>query len=821
MIEQDIPYVWADRFGLAPAPLFEEDEMEIAGLHKVLLDGGYGSFALSICKEQIWKNELPSSWSWSCNLPHHVTITDQEVAIVRWDKESPEQFSRSSIEKQLDAFYDYLSSDRINSNKTIVNYMIWVFRRIRSLVFNAGISDNLSIDAFLSFLDITIERSNDPSLEGAHNSIILEKDKDILESLDKYGVEELFQDITKRHSKNTPIKCIPILAVRHAGSAIFQEAHLELFRAPAKDLFGSVGPVVTGNLPQGGANFTPAALARSITEQAINTLLTNSTRDNLIVLDPACGSGIFLHEVLRTLRRTTFHGHLTLIGRDISAPAVSMTRFVLKNAVKDWMPPGGCKLDLEQRDSLEETFPPADLILMNPPFISWSVLTKGQREQMLEVLGHRLRGRADYSMAFVTRAIESLRPNGVLGTLFPGSLLNLLSANKWREDILEKMDLRFIGSIGDYGLFSHAQVQVAAAIFSRPITGLEQPKNIKVLISGNNAEATGNALRALRYAQPIEKNLNRDDQWQVFDMNAAKFRAGQTWRLMSDRMERAINEMLVSGRAVRVKDIFTIHQGILTGLNAVFLLRENELQELPKKERKWFRPALMNEDISTGRVSQTHFLFYPYNREGLAISSEKELIQHLPTYFDRYLFPNKKRLEQRANIVRGNRRDWRGLSEKRTWTFDSSPHLISKYFGGPGSFTVNFNQKYNVVQGYAWFPNSDFVDQLEGFGRNDIDVSLEFYLSAYSSIFNSNTFCKFLSVYSSHVAGGQFNFSPRFVLEIPIPNVLQLSRNESDGSVISQLANLALSERISDWEWHSQINQLTAGLYNIGIFSPI
>src|SRR6478672_4114048 len=45
--------------------------------------------------------------------------------------------------------------------------------------------------------------------------------------------------------------------------------------------------------------------------------------------DPACGSGIFLCEVLRALERHNYQGHVDLIGLDVSATAIAMERFAL------------------------------------------------------------------------------------------------------------------------------------------------------------------------------------------------------------------------------------------------------------------------------------------------------------------------------------------------------------------------------------------------------------------------------------------------------------------------------------------------------------
>ena len=69
--------------------------------------------------------------------------------------------------------------------------------------------------------------------------------------------------------------------------------------------------------------------------------------------------------------------------------------------------------------------PKVDVVLINPPFISWVAMSSTQQNQMRSILEADLSGRGDFSMAFVTKAMGSLVPDGVLGTLVPSSLLNL------------------------------------------------------------------------------------------------------------------------------------------------------------------------------------------------------------------------------------------------------------------------------------------------------------------------------------------------------------------------------------------------------------
>ena len=680
MTAQELASCWAARFGLALTPLFEENEASHPGSHSVLLDGGYSSFVLSVSEERIWKDRTVADWSWSSNLPHHVTVTDQEVAVIRWDKRIPEVLTRTSVEREIEHFYGYLTTDRVRSRQRVVEHMMTIFRRVRSLVADSRIDDERSVDAYLAFLGHAIARSRRSNHMDQQERSTHPEGEEVLRSLSSSGVEALFNDVTTRLPSELQLALIPSLAVRHAGSEIFQEAHFELLRAGRPDLFGYVGPAESKQVTRGGAHFTPPALARSIVEQSLRQLPDIAKRKRLVILDPACGSGAFLHEALRTLRRTDFRGQLVIAGRDISQPAVSMAKFALDHAITDWSPAGGCEIDIQQGDSLVAMPTKADVVLMNPPFVAWPALTSQQRQQMQDVLDRRLRGRGDLSMAFVTRALESLASGGVLGTLLPGSLLTLHAADKWREDLLDQADLRFIASLGDFGLFTYAHIQVAAAVFVKPKSDRDRRETIEVLVTANDPEATGNALRTLRRVNYFPMESPSDNSWRMFHTTGEKLRRRANWRLTSPQTEEMLSRLVDVGGAVPIGDLFDVRQGVRTGSNSVFLLTTNQVEELPYKERKWFRPAIMNESIKSGRIETRHRVFYPYNQEGLAITGEVELVKLLPVYFERYLQPERSRLEKRATVVRGNREDWWGLSERRAWALDPSPRLVSKYF---------------------------------------------------------------------------------------------------------------------------------------------
>ena len=375
MSTEELSGRWAGRFGLAQVPLFEQGEVGVGGRHHVLLDGGYGSFALSESEDRIWQRETSAEWSWSSNVPHHVTATSKEVAVVRWDKGDEELFTRTSVERQLGTFYDYLVKDRVQSNRRVVDYMVTLFRRVRSLVADAGMEDGRSVDAYLGILsEAMIRRAAADGAAGGTPGFGVPADDhtDVLKELSDRGVGRVLDYVEHPWmGGNPPLRIHPVLAVRHAGSEVFQEAHFELVRASGPDLFGDVEPAERSRITRGGAHFTPPALARSLVERTLREVEDLHGRRELVVLDPACGSGAFLHEALRTLRRLGYGGSVRLIGWDNSPAAVSMARFVLRNALSDWQPEGGGGIELRVVDSLSVPLPTADVVLMNPPFVSW------------------------------------------------------------------------------------------------------------------------------------------------------------------------------------------------------------------------------------------------------------------------------------------------------------------------------------------------------------------------------------------------------------------------------------------------------------------
>jgi SAM-dependent methyltransferase len=817
---------WAETFGLAPVPLFANEAVG-GDVHTVLLDGGFGSFALSTTEERLWREPKSYEWAWSSGLPHHVTVTDTEVAVVRWDNAEAEQFSRRSVEARLDAFYGYLTSDRIQSSRRVVDHLIDSFRRIRSLVDQTGLGDEHSVEAFLFALQLGMERSGRPLVVGSDRS-------GFASILPAGPLDSVIDGMMNGPGPMSALRLHPDLAIRHAGSEIFQEAHFSLTSASTSDLFDWVGPATAKRETRGSAHFTPPALARSIVEQTLEGIGGLQSRKSLVIYDPACGSGSFLYEALRTLRRLQFAGRLRIVGRDVSTAAISMARFTLALATADWTPGGGIETDLQVADFLTTEPAQADVILMNPPFMSWTAMSSAQRDQVRELMGNQLKGRADLSMVFVSRALRCLRPGGVLGVLIPSSLLSLLSAERWRDAITSDADIRLIASLGDYGLFRHAMVQVAALVLSLKDGAHQRPETSLAIITSNAADATGDALRAVRRGERLAgggtvTSRSGEAGWRAFEVPAEPFGRLPTWRLVAPEAASALERLKAIGVTRPMREVFDVYQGVRTGDNESFIVSGELLGKLPVAERRYFRPAAMGDNIIDGRLIVSEFVFYPYDENGLLIRTEADLQRAVPKFLRMVLSMRRQRLLARSDIRRSGREDWWGLSQRREWGTSSKPRIVSKYFGKEGSFAVDEKAEYVVVQGFAWFPlwpdPNDIGAPFDADDEDDDDtgssVTTKDLLAAYGAIFNSEPFQRILLLFSAYVGGGQADLSPRFVNEVPIPDLPAMAGDDANGHRIARLIALGRIMRPEDHEWRQKVSRAVIELYGVEIFERI
>ena len=802
------PFDWSKRFGLALSPMFEREDVVQPGDHHVLLNGGYGSFGLSVTNESLSLDDI-AAWAWSSDLPHHVAVDSSTVSVVRWDAiDEAEAYTINHVLGNLDAFYEFLCKDRLRSNRNVVRHLVNLFGRIRTLAAHSGLSDDRSIDAFVVVLGRMLSGENaslDPTEFGLPDDAMT-----LLAQLDSDTLHNAIEEFSTAPVAIQGLSLYPSLAIRHAGGQIFQEAHFDLVRAPPPDMFGHIDPAVAARNTRGGIHFTPPALARSIVDFTLSQFEDLGARPSLRICDPACGSGAFLHELLRGLRRVGYDGSLHITGYDISAPAVAMARFTLSVALRDWRPKSGVKLTLNVQDSLElDNLPHSDIIVMNPPFVSSIAQTQKQKSQLRNIVGSEPGSRGDYSMAFITKALKHLTNGGVLGTLFPANLLTHKSTMHWRYSLASNGEVRLLARIGDFGLFSQAMVHVACLVVQNSPAG---QSDFTALVTDNVQHTTVNALRELRKASGRPPMVPRiDSQWKLFAVPPSALKS-RSWRILTPQ-QRELLDALAVAQTPTVGALFDISQGVQTGARKVFILDGAQINQLPRKERKFFRKVLMTDSIRNGKIVRVYYLFFPHNERGPLFQNEEDLAKAAQVFYNSVLKPNEHQLRQRASIVRSKRPDWWGLMRPRATSFESLPRIISKFFGTEGSFVFDGNAEYLPSTAHMWMPK--FGGELREEMESVDEAILKDVLRAYTALFNSRAFIRLVSFSSVIIAGGQYDLSKRFISDIYIPDlwdgVSQATQSENVKFLWQATEQIEGGEHVS----MEDIDQRVAQLYGV------
>jgi hypothetical protein len=507
-----------------------------------------------------------------------------------------------------------------------------------------------------------------------------------------------------------------------------------------------------------------------------------------------------------------------------------MARFTLKLALRDWAPAGGAVLDLAIGDSLAApAFPAADLTVMNPPFISVIAQTTEQKAQLRAVIGDKAGSRGDYSMAFVTRALEALAERGAMGTLFPANLLTHEAATPWRERLASEGDLRLLASIGDFGLFSQALVHVACAVIAKG----PPRREFTALVTGNEPDATGDALRELRKTHGEPPAIAAGDrQWKLFGIDSSVLHRKLPWRILTPQ-QRGLLDALEAAQTPTIGRLFDVAQGVQTGNLKVFLLDDENFRRLglSPKEKRYFRDALMTDSIENGQILKRYHLFFPHGRDGPLFADEAAVAAAVPTYYRTMLKPNEALLKARVSIVRAKRTDWWGLMHPRTGTFalDNRPRIVSKFFGAEGSFALDAEARYLPSTGHVWTPKRDIPAARQNEGE-DTDIAEEIdegvceaasleVMRAYVALLNSRVFMRLVSFRSVTIAGGQFDLSSRFLAPVFIPDLWEKADDPFLGGHVRRLARVTLGAERGEPVYAGDVDRIVAELYGVPEFA--
>lgn len=751
---------WRERLGFLPVPLRSIDDKE----RFVLLNGPKGNFCLDITDAS---SEDARAVAWSTDTGYFVSLSETKVHAWRWDQFAPSEFTAQIFWEHLERFPLLLEREAPSRERSIVAHFMRGYRSLRSGITQLDESSN-ALNAFLALLVKLYAMDTNESDIGDLARLQtpeVNAGRTMLDAMNERDLEHIIHDM-KSGLASEAIAPRMQLVFRHAAGRLFQEAHYLAEVSPQGTLYGPDPIVIRGKGSATGAYFTPTSLVRAIVERTF--AIAPPTGDVVTVFDPACGGAEFLREALRTLGLKGFQGKVRLIGWDVSPSACAMARFALACETHEF--PGDVEVSIELTDSLTKAWPSdVSYILTNPPFQSWRDMKPSLQDIVRNALGDLQKGRPDLASVFLLHAARSVAADGAVGFVLPASILDGTSAAPIRRVVSDLVSPAFIARLGNHQIFESVTVDTAVFIGvgdDRAVAG----RPPVILWSDRMPGSSDRGFRELRRQHTdgrVAPPVIDKEHFSVYAPDDSR-RAADNWTVRPYKASQLLTRTGVSP----VEKLFSVNQGVLTGLNAAFVVPNHFVAHLPKGERQYFRPALMNDSIVDGQLFDQYRVFYPYGDELEPITSEKMLKEIVPRFYEKHLVGYRDALKQRSGDMA---RRWWELTRPRNQQFTKTPKLVSKYFGRRGAFAFDYTGEYVVVQGYLWMPKKTKLHfENPGIGH------------AYVALLSSALVDDLLAAVSNSMAGGQWNLSARFVKNLPIPDLASVQ----DSSLVEALSEL-------------------------------
>lgn len=369
---------------------------------------------------------------------------------------------------------------------------------------------------------------------------------------------------------------------------------------------------------------TPAHLVDTMVEKLFRV---RKPRANEWLLDPGCGTGVFIQGVLRWCHRHC-HDIPNMVGIDSDPVLLEGARRSLSHVAS---------VTLLHEDFLSPSPKRYDYIIGNPPYVPITGLTTSERTIYRKHYVTAV-GRFDLYLLFFEQALRLLKQEGRLVFVTPEKFLYVQTAAPLRRE------------------FTKARVEEIELIDESSFGGFTTYPTITTVVKGSPASDT---TVKLREGTTRQVSLNT---------------TGMSWLS-------SINRTTDNGHAYVLADAFTrISCGVATGADGVYVLRD---VDLPESLRSFAKPSLSGRKITIGgAINTSHSLLLPYTADG-ALIPEQDL-----GALGEYLRESNRhaRLLRRTCAVR---KPWYAFHETPPLNDILQPKILCKDIGSQPYFVVD------------------------------------------------------------------------------------------------------------------------------------
>jgi tRNA1(Val) A37 N6-methylase TrmN6 len=407
-----------------------------------------------------------------------------------------------------------------------------------------------------------------------------------------------------------------------------------------------------------GSYYTPQYIARFFARYLRENTTPKQFRE-MRVIDPACGSGIFLRTMLELrcdpldlLGNTAAfrNSFANVTGLDIDPAACEAARLslsLLHLVLTDEFPR---HLNIFATDAVEYVRDHPNqqkgygAVVANPPYVKWDAQPASWRKMVAEYLGPLARGKVDIYIAMVKAGLDLLSPGGFAMYVLPHSFLFANSAGPLRQFVKSSCWVRLLADLSDVKVFEDTNSYTILVVLQRKIPSQPEPRATIIRCRA----AVGSAL-----STALQGKTADSDAYRIFECGQESF-GEQTWTLLPPAQHAFLGRLQQFPTLDR---FFSVHQGVITGADSIFV---RPAGDVPPQEQSIWRPLLPDRDMLPYAVPETtsQSVFYPYV-DGTWLD-EGGLRHRFPLTWA-YLQQHEKVLTVRRSIHRGQTPWWKPM----------------------------------------------------------------------------------------------------------------------------------------------------------------
>jgi adenine-specific DNA-methyltransferase len=493
-----------------------------------------------------------------------------------------------------------------------------------------------------------------------------------------------------------------------------------------------------------GIFYTPPEVVERMTEKILSEV-DLAANPYIRILDPACGTGLFLIKAFEILKDRFEENYKAILdsnkelagslnkddigsfivennlwGADIDQEALNTAgKILMKLAGKK------CRLNLALCDSLlNDTEVKFEYILGNPPYIGHKQVSGEYKEVLQQRYNGIYRDKSDISYCFLKKGIDLLNPGGSLSFITSRYFMEGPSAVGLRKYITDSCTVTEV--IDFYGGRVFQEAGVAACIITLQKGSCGDDTKVMKLRQGINASGA---------------KLFEPSNFEYFSANSRLLKDGG-WVLLNPGKYEVFSIVEEKG-SLALKDIADSYQGIITGCDRAFVVSSNEIEKYGI-EKPLLKPWIKNSNISKHNIKDgLKFLIYSD-----FIKTEEDFPNAI-----KYISSWKERLQERRECKKGVRK-WYQLQWGRSNEIFESPKIVYPFKSGTSRFAVDEAGNYCSADIYSLKLKKEYE------GR----ITLE-YIAA---ILNSKLFEFYFKCYAKKISENLYDYYPNTVLRMKI-----------------------------------------------------